>query len=200
MKDKYKTLMLGYVIALGICLIFRIFGYNFSTLASEYQWFIDMCAYIDTKPFILSCIKYIVFTTSTMIFLQGVLGINKYERKHLWIFLTVCLLEIVRFCFANNLFITLPIDVFIVVGISIIVNKKLWLKASISFIALFLFELVAGFIKQIDRTTIDYTLQGLLASLEYYIMIFFYKNMCLEIKYNNRKEKNKIWAKSGFLF
>ena len=69
MKDKYKTLMLGYIIALGICLVFRIFGYNFSTIASEYKWFIDLCAYIDTKPFILACIKYVVFTTSTTVFL-----------------------------------------------------------------------------------------------------------------------------------
>lgn len=200
MKDKYKTLMIGYIYALGVCVVFRLLGYSFNTLTSDYDWFINLCKFIDTKVIIQACIKYVVFTTSTTIFLQGIIGVKKFERKHWGIIVTICLLEIVRFVFAEYLFVTMPIDLFITIGIPIIYNKKLWLKAIISTVALIMFEIISGFIKQIDRTNIDYTLQGLIASIEYYIMIFFYKNLCLEIKFNNNERKSKIWEKSGFYF
>lgn len=200
MKDKYKTLMIGYIYALGVCVVFRLLGYSFNTLTSDYDWFINLCKFIDTKVIIQACIKYVVFTTSTTIFLQGIIGVKKFERKHWWIIVTICLLEIVRFVFVDYLFITLPIDTFIIIGIPIIANKKLYRKAIISYIILWVFEITSAFIKQIDRMDTIYTLQGLLASIEYYIMIFFYKNLCLEIKFNSNERKSRIWEESGFYY
>lgn len=196
MKDKYKVMFLSYFCLLFFCFFLKLLGSKYFELACDIEGVKKLCNFISTHKVLDCTISFLVFTISTSIYLEAVVGVKRLKFGY---YIAVAVLEIVRIIFEYRIpLILYIIDIIIMFGIPLFINKKLVIKTIISFLMLFIFELISMSTKLITQIEIKEAYVALIYSIDYYIMILIYKKFCLEIK--NQEERKGLWEHVGFYY
>lgn len=192
-QNNYAFMLTAYLAVYAVCLILNLCGVQYFAPIINSGLFYNICMYIDNHTILLYIVKWVVFTFSTIIFVQAIFGMKSINWKYM---LAIGVYEVIRMLLNYYLpGISIATDIIFTLSITAIHSWKLLFKAFISSILLVGFELLSAATK--DITSFDHTLIALLYSIDYYLLIIIYKYFCLEIK---NKERRKLWALIGFYF
>ena len=174
MKDKYKTLIISCWVVLLCCFVVKLLGGNFFEIVCENEKFIRFCEFIDGNilKYVISFIMY--FISGYIYFIAVVKNdISKY-KKILCCVLLIVIWMIKLFIYKYQT-IAIIVELMLMILTPILLNKKYWKMAIIGYVLNFSFQLLSVFIKNLKLSFIDNnTLNGIIFSIDYYIMIVLF--------------------------
>lgn len=189
MKDKYKTLITACWIVLICCFIVKLLGGNWFEIACNNDKFIAFC-----NLFKVGTIQYYILTGITSLVANSLVLMSmlkeKYSNNKLTLIICISLVisHIVR-CLIDkylNLQILITIiDLFVYIGLPLIININKWKRIIIGFALMFIFQLISLVVKNLGIKNIDdNVLASLIFMIDYYIMLLLY------YLYSTREETN----------
>ena len=190
MKNKYKTLITACWVVLGVCFLIKLLGGNFFEIMCNNEVIIKVCNFID-KTFLFYVFNFILYYFGTYYYFKAVLKKEKLNGKYVWFHLLFVILYLIKifinmFLKGNNgVIIGTLVDTLFMIGPILIVNIKLWKRATIGYILVWVFQLISVFIKNLG---IDFATTSLLIntifSIDYYIMVILYYLYSIKEKEN----------------
>lgn len=183
-KNKYGSLIyVSWLVLIG-CFVVKIFGLNIFELGSENSILVRICDFIDENMWLKMVLANIICLISSYFILCIMLNTKRLNVKQLIVFLPLLIAKSLISWY--NSFISLILDIIIMLGITTIFNKN-FLRNIVCFSLVLGFELITIMLRNLsfDFNTSNCFLKQVLYQIDYYIMILLF------YLYNFRKEKNK---------
>lgn len=188
-ENKYGSLIYVSWLVLICCFVVKIFGLNIFELESENSLFVKLCDFIDENVWLKMVLANIICLVSSYFILCIMLNNKRLNAKQLIVFLPLLIAKSLISWY--NSFISLLLDIIIMLGITSAFNKN-FLRNIICFALVLSFQLITIVLRNLsfDFNESNCFLKQILYQIDYYIMILLF------YLYNFRKEKtNKIKTK-----
>lgn len=172
--NKYKVLIIICWILLGLCCLIKLFGANIFLASTNNLTFIDFCNYIQNSFWYF--IVGIVFNLITCcLYYMALLKENKPSLKSLKWFIPLLIYVVFKTIFYQQKILFLILDIMMMIGLPIIINRKIWYWSIISFILTLIFQVISMFLK-LDNYKVfdDNVLVTLILSIDYIIMLMLF--------------------------
>lgn len=168
-KKQLKTVIIVCWILLAICFVIKIFGGNWFELSSDNEKFVQFCTFVDNtmwlKMILVCCISVI---TSYPVYCV-LLNKKKLSTKETIIYLSLTIFK--SFISWYSAVVSLIIDVFIMLVLSTIINKKIF-RSIVCFFIILIFQVITLIIRNSEFTFLQNTfIFQTLYQIDYYIMI-----------------------------
>lgn len=192
-KERYlKRVIVVCWIALAICFGIKLFGGNLFEIMCNNENFIKVCEYADNNLWANTIISGIVCYIQLYFLVLGMCQKMKFEKLELIVFSsTVIVGTIIKVYLPPILGIIFDLWQLVFMAVVFILKtgeKKKVINVLIGNALLFLFQLISMVTKNIGVTILgESVLEGVIFSIDTFIMIFLYWCYANEI----RKEKNK---------
>ena len=192
-KERYlKRVIVVCWIALAICFGIKLFGGNLFEIMCENENFIKVCEYADNNLLANTIISGIVCYIQLYFLVLGMCQKMKFEKWELIVFSsTVIVGTIIKVYLPTILGIIFDLWQLVFMAVVFILKtgeKKKVINVLIGNALLFLFQLISMVTKNIGVTILgESVLEGVIFSIDTFIMIFLYWCYANEI----RKERNK---------
>ena len=192
-KERYlKRVIVVCWIALAICFGIKLFGGNLFEIMCENENFIKVCEYADNNLWANTIISGIVCYIQLYFLVLGMCQKMKFEKWELIVFSsTVIVGTIIKVYLPPILGIIFDLWQLVFMAVVFILKtgeKKKVINVLIGNALLFLFQLISMVTKNIGVTILgESALEGVIFSIDTFIMIFLYWCYANEI----RKERNK---------
>ena len=192
-KERYlKRVIVVCWIALAICFGIKLFGGNLFEIMCENENFIKVCEYADNNLWANTIISGIVCYIQLYFLVLGMCQKMKFEKWELIVFSsTVIVGTIIKVYLPPILGIIFDLWQLVFMAVVFILKtgeKKKVINVLIGNALLFLFQLISMVTKNIGVTILgESALEGVIFSIDTFIMIFLYWCYSNEI----RKERNK---------
>lgn len=184
MKNKYKVLIISCWILLILAMILKLFGVDWFIATSENKRFIKVCDYIDNHFVVQSIVQSLFSVISCSIYYMAVLREERVSKHCLTWFIPLIIYSIFKGAFQDDLVVVFfVLDIFMMIGLPIIINKKIWKLSIIGFFLNLGFQLISMLTKMNNYDMFDdNTLIYLILNIDYYIMLVLFYLYVIEIK------------------
>jgi hypothetical protein len=153
MKDRARTLFYSYMGVLLFLFVLKLLGYPGLALACENETVIAICNYVD-NTFIKYICEFIMYMITNVLVLHSIFATKKFVNKQKLIYIFIAIGEIIRLIFVDKMYITLSVDIILLVIVPTIYDKKLFFKSLLVDSLVVLFQLISFFVKEISKTRI----------------------------------------------
>ena len=188
-NNKYGILIIVSWVVLLVCLVIKLIGGNWFELGVENDKFITFCGFVDDHLWLKMILACIIYLASGYPIICIILNKKKLDFKEIICFAPLMIVKsILGWYFSVIAFI---LDIFILLGLTTIFNKKP-LRNIICFLIITLFQLLTIGIRNISFWLGGFNfgnsfIEQLLYQVDYYLMILLFylynfKNKQKEVK------------------
>lgn len=171
MKNPFKVLIISCWCLLLVMVCLKPLLSDQLLAGTSNQTFINVCEYLD-KSFLYYIFAFIINVSTCSLHFMAVL---KEKKPNLKWFIPICIYVILKLVFTKFNDILFIIDILVMIGLPIIINKKLWLRSIVGFLLIFVFQLISQILKLENAKFFDkHFLTATIMSIDYYIMLILY--------------------------
>ena len=172
--NKYKVLIITCWSLLGLCCLIKLFGFNLFIASTDNQSFIRLCDTINNS-FWYYIVGFIFHMITCSIYYMAVLKESKPTISSLKWFIPLIIYIICKTIFYYLKVVFFVLDIVMMIGLPILINRKIWYIAIVSFLLTLFFQLISAFLKLNHYTMFDdNTLVAVLLSIDYVIMLVLF--------------------------
>lgn len=181
---KYRLLLITCWCVLGLCLVIKIFRNDLFIAHTSNKVFQDFCSYVDNNSFVkYGLINLPINILSCSIYYMAVLQENKLTKHSLKWLIPLVIYAIIKTIFNRHDKVFYVVDIIMMIGLPIVIDKSKWLWAIISFGATLLFQALSMIMKMNHYEMFDNnTIVFIILNIDYYIMLIIYYLYRLEYK------------------
>ncbi len=165
-------------------MIIKIFKNDLFIAHTSNEVFQNICKYVDNNDFVkYGLINLPINIISCSIYYMAVLQENKLTKQSLKWLIPLVIYAIIKAIFNRYDKVFYVVDIFMMIGLPILIDKTKWLWAIISFCATLLFQALSMIIKMNNYEMFDNnTIVFIILNIDYYIMLVIYYLYRLEYK------------------
>lgn len=149
-------------VCLGICVSIKLFGGNYFEIVVTNTRFISICEFIDSTPVFLKLLQFVVYFTTTWLYYNTLID-NPSKLLNLWYIVQFG----IKFISPTFSRIIELISAFIIPMLYKIQIRKIILI----YVMILAFQLISIFLRSISGVVSEYSLVGLVMSIDHYIML-----------------------------
>lgn len=174
-KNTYGMLITLSWILLIVCLIIKLFGGNWFELNSENSKFIDFCNYVDNNLWLKMILACIIYLISGYFILSCILN-KKLDKKLILIFFPLMMLKSILNWYLS--IIPFVLDLFILIGLTTIINKNIK-RSVLSYLFILLLQILTLLTRNLSFGLSEFNfnntfVEQFLFQIDYYIMIILW--------------------------
>ena len=171
MKNKYLVLIISCWVLLLVCVLLKLLGANIFIAGTNNETFKAFCNYVQNSFWFYIITPLFNISTATIYFM-AVLKTKKPSWK--WL-IPYSLYAILKCIFHKLDVLFFILDIFVVTGLPILVDKTKWKRAIIGTVLNLSFQFISMFLKLKNYTMFDNNLiVGIILSIDYYIMLVLF--------------------------
>ena len=174
-KNTYGMLITLSWILLIVCLIIKLFGGNWFELSSENIKFVEFCLYVDNNLWLKMILACVIYLISGYFILSCILN-KKLDKKLILIFFPLMILKSILNWYLS--IIPFVLDLFILIGLTTIINKNIK-RSVLSYLFILLLQILTLLTRNLSFGLSEFNfnntfVEQFLFQIDYYIMIILW--------------------------